>query len=248
MGHGCWRWLCPLRPHLPKAGGLGNARIGVGNDASARHAVRLVTVPGATYRPGAPSGPHANSTCPRPQAFGGERFARGAEPLDLPHRRTIRPSPAHQQARRPAPPRARPTPPAAASGAPPRPPPGCAPRPARDPPARRHPARIRRSRTRRPGAADAVEGQRHLVIAAEIVAQPNEHGAFEHVRRAIGRPGVADAVIAAEDGHPAARQARPAAPGARPAPSSRSPRRAPPSAPAAHRARARRCRPGRRRG
>ena len=60
-----------------------------------------------------------------------------------------------------------------------------------------------------------VERQLDLVVAAEIVAQADEHRALQHVGAAIGSPGVADAVGAGADRDAALdAAASPAAPGA----------------------------------
>jgi hypothetical protein len=48
---------------------------------------------------------------------------------------------------------------------------------------------------------DAVERDVEFIVAAQVVAQADEHGALQHVRIAVGRPGVADAVVAAEHRH-----------------------------------------------
>ncbi len=48
---------------------------------------------------------------------------------------------------------------------------------------------------------DARQRPFQFVVAAQRVAQPDMHGAIQHVRPGIGGPGITDAVIAAEHGH-----------------------------------------------
>ncbi len=50
----------------------------------------------------------------------------------------------------------------------------------------------------RGGGGHHVEGQRQLRVVAEVGAVADQHGAFEHVAVAEGRPGIADIVGAAE--------------------------------------------------
>ena len=72
--------------------------------------------------------------------------------------------------------------------------------------------RNRRSRRRARRMSSRTPGPSRF-LAAQVVAHPDQHGARQHIGFAIRRPGVAYAVVAAEDRH-ASRQAAPTAPAA----------------------------------